>query len=160
MSFQVGDKEVYPMHGAGIIEAIEDREVLGERKRYYVLRLPVSDMQVLVPCDSPQSTGLREVMSEQVFQQVLEVLRSRTDQPVKNWNHRYRMNMEKIRSGDIFALAEVVRTLSQRDREKGLSTGERKMLDNARQILLSEIVLIRDLELEQASSLLDRVLAQ
>ena len=74
-------------------------------------------------------------MSEQVFQQVLEVLRSRTDQPVKNWNHRYRMNMEKIRKpGDIFALAEVVRTLSQRDRgERGLSTGERKMLDNARQ---------------------------
>ncbi|BAD42107.1 CarD family transcriptional regulator [Symbiobacterium thermophilum] len=158
--FQVGDKVVYPMHGAGIIEAIEDREVLGERKRYYVLRLPVADMQVLVPCDGPQSTGLRAVMSEQVFQQVLEVLRSRPTQAEKNWNHRYRMNMEKIRSGDVLALAEVVRTLSQREREKGLSTGERKMLDSARQILLSEIVLIRGLELEQASSLLDRVLAQ
>ena len=158
--FQVGDKVVYPMHGAGIIEAIEDREVLGERKRYYVLRLPVSDMQVMVPCDSQQSVGLREVMSEQAFQRVLEVLRSRKNQTVKNWNHRYRMNMEKIRSGDIFALAEVVRNLSHRDREKGLSTGERKMLENARQILLSEIVLIRDLELEQASSFLDHVLAQ
>jgi len=90
----------------------------------------------------------------------LEVLRSPKSQPVKNWNHRYRMNMEKIRSGDIFALAEVVRTLSHRDREKGLSTAERKMLENARQILLSEIVLIRDLKLEQASSFLDHVLAQ
>lgn len=158
--FQVGDKVVYPMHGAGIIEAIEDREVLGERKRYYVLHLPVSDMQVLVPCDSTESVGLRQVMSEQAFQRVLEVLRSRKSQPVKNWNHRYRMNMEKIRSGDIFALAEVVRTLSHRDREKGLSTAERKMLENARQILLSEIVLIRDLKLEQASSFLDHVLAQ
>ncbi|WP_374713528.1 CarD family transcriptional regulator [Symbiobacterium terraclitae] len=157
--FQVGDKVVYPMHGAGIIEAIEDREVLGERKRYYVLRLPVSDMQVLVPCDATQSVGLRQVMSEQAFQRVIEVLRSPKKQPEKSWNHRYRMNMEKIRSGDIFALAEVVRSLSHRDREKGLSTAERKMLENARQILLSEIVLMRDLKLEQASSFLDHVLA-
>ena len=158
--FQVGDKVVYPKHGAGIIEAIEDREVLGERKRYYVLRLPVSDMQVLVPCDGSERVGLRQVMSEQMLQRVLEVLRSRNTQPANKWNHRYRTNLEKIRSGDILALAEVVRTLSQRDREKGLSTAERKMLENARQILLSEIVLVRDLEPEQASSFLDHVLAQ
>jgi len=158
--FQVGDKVVYPMLGAGIIEAIEEREVLGERKRYYVLRLPVADMRVMVPCDGPQKAGMRAVMSEQVFQQVLQVLRSRTREAEGNWSHRYRTNMEKIRSGDVLALAEVVRTLSQRDREKGLSTGERKMLDSARQILLSEIVLTRGLELEQANSLLDRVLAQ
>jgi len=157
--FQVGDKVVYPMHGAGIIEAIEDREVLGQSKRYYVLRLPVSDMQVLVPCES-QETGLRQVMSEQAFQSVLEVLRSRKNVMVKNWNHRYRMNMEKIRSGNILELADVVRSLSHRDKEKGLSTGERKMLENARQILLSEIILARDLELDQANHFLDHVLAQ
>jgi len=158
--FQVGDKVVYPMHGAGIIEAIEDREVLGEKKRYYILRIPVSDMQVMVPCDNQQSIGLRQVMSEQAFQRVLEVLRTRKNQTVKNWNHRYRMNMEKIRSGDILELAEVVRNLSHRDREKGLSTGERKMLENARQILLSEIILLRDLEFDQANTFLDHVLAQ
>jgi len=158
--FKVGDKVVYPMHGAGIIEAIEDREVLGQRKKYYVLRLPISDMQVLVPCENQESSGLREVMSEQAFQGVLEILRSRKSSTVKNWNHRYRMNMEKIRSGNIFELAEVVRSLSHRDREKGLSTGERKMLENARQILLSEIVLARNLEIDQASSFLDEVLAQ
>ena len=158
--FKVGDKVVYPMHGAGIIEAIEDREVLGQRKKYYVLRLPISDMQVLVPCENQESSGLREVMSEQAFQGVLEILRSRKSSTVKNWNHRYRMNMEKTRSGNIFELAEVVRSLSHRDREKGLSTGERKMLENARQILLSEIVLARNLEIDQASSFLDEVLAQ
>ncbi|MFZ5816984.1 MAG: CarD family transcriptional regulator [Bacillota bacterium] len=157
--FQVGDKVVYPLHGAGVIEAIEDREVLGQRKRYYVLRLPVSEMQVMVPCENHESIGLRQVMSEQAFQKVLEVLRTRKNQTVKNWNHRYRMNMEKIRSGNILELAEVVRNLSHREREKGLSTGERKMLESARQILLSEIVLIHDLELEQANSFLDRVLA-
>lgn len=148
------------MHGAGIIEAIEDREVLGERNKYYIVRLPVSDMQVMVPCENHENVGLREVMSEQAFQQVLDVLRAQKSQMIKNWNHRYRANMEKIRSGDIFELAEVVRNLSHRDREKGLSTGERKMLENARQILLSEIVLARDLELEQANTFLDHVLAQ
>lgn len=157
--FQVGDKVVYPMHGAGVIEAIEDREVLGQSKTYYVLRLPISDMQVMVPFEN-QGIGLRQVMSEQAFQSVLEVLRSRKSQTVKNWNHRYRMNMEKIRSGNILELAEVVRNLSHRNQEKGLSTGERKMLENARQILLSEIILARDLELEQANTFLDHVLAQ
>lgn len=147
------------MHGAGVIEAIEDREVLGQSKTYYVLRLPISDMQVMVPYEN-QGIGLRQVMSEQAFQSVLEVLRSRKSQMVKNWNHRYRMNMEKIRSGNILELAEVVRNLSHRAQEKGLSTGERKMLENARQILLSEIILARDLELEQANTFLDHVLAQ
>jgi len=148
------------MHGAGIIEAIEEKEVLGECKRYYVMRLPWNDMKVMVPCDNMERVGLREVISEQVLQQVLEVLRSRKTTTSKNWNHRYRTNMEKIRSGDIFELAEVVRSLSQRDREKGLSTGERKMLENARQILLSEIALARGLEVEQANRFLDQVLAQ
>lgn len=158
--FRVGDKVVYPMHGAGVIEAIEEREVLGNRQRYYVMRLPVTDMKVMVPCEHSAPSGLREVISEQVLQKVLEVLQARKSMMAKNWNHRYRANMEKIRSGDILELAEVVRNLSLRDREKGLSTGERKMLDNARQILVSEIILARDLEYDQANSFLDQVLAQ
>jgi CarD family transcriptional regulator len=158
--FQVGDKVVYPMHGAGIIEAIEEQEVLGQRKRYYVMRLPINDMKVMVPCDSLEQVGLRQVVSEQAFQKVLEVLTARKSVMSKNWNHRYRANMEKIRSGNILDLAEVVRNLSHRDREKGLSTGERKMLESARQILLSEIILAKDLEVEQANQFLDQVLAQ
>jgi CarD family transcriptional regulator len=156
--FQVGDKVVYPMHGAGIIEAIEEREVLGDRKRYYVMRMPINEMQVMVPCESSSTAGMRQVMSEQVFQKVLEVLQARKSIMSKNWSHRYRANMEKIRSGNIYELAEVVRNLSLRDREKGLSTGERKMLENARQILLSEIALARNLEADQADNFLEQVL--
>lgn len=158
--FQVGDKVVYPMHGAGVIEAIEEQEVLGRRARYYVMRLPISEMKVMVPCDHSGNTGLRQVISEQALQTMLEVLQARKTLMSKNWNHRYRSNMEKIKSGNILELADVVRSLSHRDREKGLSTGERRMLDNARQILLSEIILAKDLELEQASRFLDQVLAQ
>jgi CarD family transcriptional regulator len=158
--FQVGDKVVYPMHGAGVIEAIEEQEVLGRRTKYYVMRLPISDMKVMVPCDHSDRSGLRQVMSAQAFQRVLEVLQAHKTLMSKNWNHRYRSNMEKIRSGDILALAEVVRNLSHREREKGLSTGERRMLENARQILLSEIILSQDLEVEQANRFLDQVLAQ
>lgn len=158
--FQVGDKVVYPMHGAGVIEAIEEREVLGNRQRYYVMRLPVGEMQVMVPCEHSKTTGLRQVMSEHAFQKVLEVLRARKTLMSKNWNHRYRSNMEKIKSGNILELAEVVRNLSLRDREKGLSTGERKMLESARQILVSEILLARNLEWDQANDFLDQVLTQ
>jgi len=157
--FQVGDKVVYPMHGAGVIEAIEEREVLGHRKRYYVMRLPVSDMKVMVPCESQREVGLRQVMSEQALQSVLDVLRAHNTLMSKNWNHRYRANMEKIKSGNILELAEVVRNLSHRDQERGLSTGERKMLENARQILLSEIILAKDFATDQANLFLDQVLA-
>lgn len=156
--FQVGDKVVYPMHGAGVIEAIEEQEVLGNRKKYYVMRLPITEMKVMVPCDHSQSSGLRQVISEQTFQRVLEVLRERKSVMSKNWNHRYRANLEKIKSGNILELAEVVRNLSHRDRDKGLSSGERKMLESARQILLSEIVLAKDLEIDQANEFLDQVL--
>ncbi len=158
--FRVGDRVVYPMHGAGVIEAIEEQEVLGDRKRYYVMRLPINDMKVMVPCESMKDIGLREVISDQALQKVLDVLRTRKTLMSKNWNHRYRANMEKIRSGNILDLAEVVRNLSHRDREKGLSTGERKMLDSARQILLSEIILAKNLAVDQANSFLDEVLAQ
>lgn len=158
--FKVGDKVVYPMHGAGIIEAIEEQEVLGYRQRYYVMRLPITEMKVMVPCESTRNAGIRAVISDHMFQQVLEVLRARKTLMAKNWNHRYRANMEKIKSGNILELAEVVRNLSLRDREKGLSTGERKMLDSARQILLSEIILARNLGADQASTFLDQVLAQ
>lgn len=148
------------MHGAGVIESIEEQEVLGNRKRYYVMRLPINDMKVMVPCDSLKDIGLREVISDQGMQKVLDVLKAHKTLMSKNWNHRYRANMEKIRSGNILELAEVVRNLSHREHEKGLSTGERKMLDNARQILVSEIILAKNLALEQANTFLDEVLAQ
>ena len=157
--FNVGDKVVYPMHGAGVIEAIEEKEILGNKQTYYVMKLPIGDMKVMIPTDNVEGVGLREVIPQEEVHKVFEVLRAQRTKMSPNWNRRYRANLEKIKSGDIFEVAEVVRNLAIRDREKGLSTGERKMLDNARQILISELVLAQGIGEGEATSLLDEVLA-
>ncbi len=153
--FSVGDKVVYPMHGAGIIEAIEEREVLGKRKTYYIMRLPLGDMKVMIPTDSVDEVGLRVIINHEEVKKVLDVLRDSRTKMSSNWNRRYRANMQKIKSGDIYEVAEVVRNLQLRDMEKGLSTGERKMLSNAKQILISELVLADDMDEEEAKELID-----
>jgi len=157
--FSVGDKVVYPMHGAGVIEAIEEKEILGQKQQYYVMRLPIGDMKVMIPISSVESVGLRQVIREDEVDKVFDVLRSSRTKMSSNWNRRYRANLEKIKSGNIYEVAEVVRNLVLRDREKGLSTGERKMLDSARQILLSELVLAKGIEEKSARVLLDEILA-
>jgi len=157
--FKVGDKVVYPMHGAGVIEAIEEKEILGEYKRYYVMRLPIGEMKVMIPTNNVDCIGLREVIDEQEVEKVFDVLKASKGKMSTNWNRRYRANLEKIKSGDIYEVAEVVRNLAIRDKEKGLSTGERKMLDSARQILVSELVLAKGIEESQANVILDEVLA-
>lgn len=139
--FNVGDKVVYPMHGAGVIEAIEEKEILGSVKKYYIMSIPVGEMKVMIPLDSVEQIGLREVIDGQGVERVFDILREYHSRMSTNWNRRYRANMEKIKSGDIYQVAEVVRCLMIREREKGLSTGERKMLEGARQILVSELVL-------------------
>ncbi|MCR1898711.1 CarD family transcriptional regulator [Irregularibacter muris] len=158
--FNIGDKIVYPMHGAGIIEAIEEKEILGKKRKYYVMRLPLGDMKVMIPIDSTQDIGLREVINEQEFSDVLEILKGDKSKMSQNWNRRYRANMEKIKSGNIYEVAEVVRNLLLLDREKGLSTGERKMLNSAKQILISEFSLVRDLNEEQAEELVYSTLVE
>ncbi len=157
--FKIGDKVVYPMHGAGIIESIEEKEVLGEKRQYYILRLPVGDMKVMIPINNGEGVGLREVVDWEGVERVLSILRQQCSAMSPNWNRRYRANLEKIKSGNIYEVAEVVRNLIKRDREKGLSSGERKMLENARQILISELVLATELEEEKARSLLDGAFA-
>ncbi len=147
------------MHGAGVIEAIEEREVLGRRQNYYVMRLPLGEMQVLIPTAGSNS-ALRSVVGEDQLAEVFAVLSTGDEAHAPNWSRRYRANLEKMRSGDICAVAEVVRNLYRRDRQKGLSTGERKMLDNAKQILLSEIILARDMGEDQASHIVDAALAE
>ncbi|MDA8212880.1 MAG: CarD family transcriptional regulator [Clostridia bacterium] len=154
--FSVGDKVVYPMHGAGVIEAIEEKEVLGEKRKYYIMRLPIGNMKVMVPITSGSNLGLREVIDAREVDRVITILQDRSDVVTTNWSLRYRQHLEKIKSGNIFEVAEVVRNLSLREKEKGLSTGERKMLDTARQILLSELSLAR--EGESAEGMLARVL--
>ncbi len=153
--FKIGDKVVYPMHGAGVIEAIEEEEVLGEKKDYYVLRLPVGNMKVMIPIANGEGIGLRQVIDKQDVSRVLNLLKSSGSAMPTNWNHRYRANLEKIKSGNIYAVAEVVRNLARREREKGLSSGEKRMLENAKQILVSELVLATELEEDKAKGLLD-----
>lgn len=156
--FKIGDKVVYPMHGAGIIESIEEKEILGEKRRYYVMRIPVGNMKVMIPMDNVDSIGLREVASMDVIRTVEQVLQTGETPMSSNWNQRYRANMDKIRSGDIVEIADVVRNLVSRERQKGLSTGERKMLDNARQILVSEIVLAKEMVAEEAYDWLESII--
>ena len=139
--FHIGDKIVYPMHGAGIIEEIEMQEVLGEKREYFIIRMPIGDMKVMVPIDNVDDVGVRYIIDEKEIEGVMEVLKGMRSTMPQNWNRRYRANMERIKTGDILEIAAVVRNLTILDDEKGLSTGERKMMGNAKQILLSELVL-------------------
>lgn len=157
--FNIGDKVVYPMHGAGIIEAIEEQEVLGEIRKYYIMRMPIGDMKVMIPINNTKGAGLRQVIDEDGVKKVLGILNDRSTNMSQNWNQRYRNNLEKIKSGNIYEVAEVVRNLMLRENEKGLSTGERKMLENARQILISELVLARGMEEKKIESMLEAVFA-
>ncbi len=157
--FNIGDKVVYPMHGAGVIEAIEEQEVLGETRKYYIMRIPIGDMKVMIPTNNVKEIGLRQVIDEAGVQKVLNILHDKSSTMSQNWNHRYRNNLEKIKSGSIYEVAEVVKNLILREQEKGLSTGERKMLENARQILISELVLARGTEEEKIELMLDAVFA-
>lgn len=143
------------MHGAGVIESIEEKEILGERQQYYIMRMPIGDMKVMVPLKNVENIGLREVIDDNTVELVLQRMRQEEDDDSTNWNRRFRANLDKMKTGNIYDVAEVVRSLMRRDGEKGLSTGERKMLDNAKQILISEFVLARDMEEEQAFRLID-----
>ncbi|WP_425448448.1 CarD family transcriptional regulator [Dethiothermospora halolimnae] len=153
--FDIGDKIVYPMHGAGVIVAIEEKEILGDKKKYYVMKMPMGEMKVMVPIDNMEEIGIREVIGNKEVEQVFAVLGDDKTKMPKNWNRRYRANMDKIKSGDIYEIANVVRNLMIRDKEKGLSTGERKMLNNAKQMLVSEIVLAKDTDQEDVENLIN-----
>jgi len=141
VSYKIGDRVLYPMHGAGIIEAIEDKEILGEIHSYYVMRIPAGDMKVMIPMKNVDEIGVRDIISTQEAQGVLARFCEHMGEEDSNWNKRFRENMAKLKSGNILEVLEVVKNLMYRDRKKGLSTGERKMLSNAKQILISELVL-------------------
>lgn len=144
--FNLGDKVVYPMHGAGIIETVEQKEILGEVKKYYVLKMPIGEMKLMIPVDNVNNIGLRNIIDENAVNKVYEILKQAAVINDSNWNKRYRDNMIKMKTGDIFEVAQVVRDLTYRDREKGLSTGEKKMLVSAKQMLVSEIALSTNMD--------------
>ena len=138
--FNVGDKIVYPMHGAGTIDAIEEKDILGEKQNYYIIKMP-GEVKVMVPISKAGDIGVRSVIDKSEAGKVLEVLEANETEMSNNWNKRDKENMEKMKSGSIYEVADVVRNLSYKQKEKGLSTGEKKMLNNAKQILVSELVL-------------------
>ena len=144
--FTIGDKILYPMHGAGVIQEIEDRDILGETRQYYIMKLPFDDMSVMIPVDNSMDIGIRPVISANEVDAVFLVLRAETSQMSCNWNKRQRENLDKLKSGDIMEVAEVVRNLIRAGRLKKLSTGEKKMLTNAKQILESELILAADID--------------
>lgn len=152
--FNVGDKIVYPMHGAGTIDSIEEKDILGEKQSYYILKMP-SNVKVMIPIAKAEEVGVRNVIDKQSAEKVFKVLSEDETEMEKNWNKRYRDNMDKMKSGDIYEVADVVRNLSFKQKEKGLSTGEKKMLNNAKQILVSELVLAEHASQEEVETLID-----
>ena len=159
MVFSVGETVVYPHHGAALIEAIETRVIKGEEKQYLVLRVAQGDLTVRVPAENAEIVGVREVVGEEGLTKVFDVLRAPHTEEPTNWSRRYKANLEKLASGDVNKVAEVVRDLWRRDRERGLSAGEKRMLAKARQILVSELALAEKTNEDKAEALLDEILA-
>ena len=152
--FNIGDKIVYPMHGAGTIDAIEEKNILGEKQNYYIIKMP-GEVKVMVPTDKAEEVGVRNIIGKEEAAKVMSVLGENETEMSQNWNKRYRDNMDKMKSGDIYEVADVVRNLSFKQKEKGLSTGEKKMLNNAKQILVSELVLAEHASQEEVEQLVE-----
>ena len=153
--YSTGDKILYPMHGAGIIRQIQACEILGETKDYYLLRVPCGNMEVMIPVDSCDDIGGRPVGTQKEIDEAISVLGQPSTEMSSNWNKRYRENMEKIKTGNILLVAEIVRNLTRIDRKSRLSAGEKKMLANARKILQSEVMLVMDTTEEAALDLIE-----
>lgn len=159
--YQIGDKIVYPMHGAGIISAIEEKEILGAVSSYYVLDVPIGNISLMVPVKNAEEIGVREVVTPEVIDELFEYIHRADISMNDNWNKRYRENMEKIKSGNLFEIGPIFKYLLLKELEKGLSSGEKKMFVSARQILVSEIILAKDISIEEAQKYLsDRMLCQ
>jgi len=160
MTFTVGETVVYPNHGAAVIEDIETRQIKGEDKLYLVLRIvSQTDLIVRVPACNLDLVGVRDVVDQAGLERVFEVLRAEHTEEPTNWSRRYKANLEKLHSGDVMKVSEVVRDLWRRERERGLSAGEKRMLAKARQILVSELALAEHTNEDKAETLLDEVLA-
>jgi CarD family transcriptional regulator len=156
--YKVGDKVVYPHHGAGTVVKKEKREILGEKREYLTIKILHNDMTVNVPSENAEAVGLRKVIGEDMVKVVVKALTGGGTQMPKNWNRRFKHNRDKMKTGDILELAEVVRNLSLRDSEKGLSTGEKQMFVKAKKILASELMYAKDMDEEEAAEWLDGVL--
>jgi CarD family transcriptional regulator len=146
IEFEIGDNVVYPHHGAGKVLRKEIKEVLGDKREYLTIKILHNDMTVMVPTENAALAGLRRVIDEETVKKVLAVLGDECSEMPKNWNRRFKHNRDKIKTGDIYELAEVVRNLAIREAEKGLSTGEKQMFTRAKRILASELMYALDMD--------------
>ena len=159
MLFEVGETVVYPHHGAATIIEVKDRVIKGETKKYLKLNVTQGDLIIEVPAENVDLVGVRDVIGQEGLDNVFEVLRAPFTEEPTNWSRRYKANLEKLASGDVIKVSEVVRDLWRRDQDRGLSAGEKRMLAKARQILISELALAEKCDEEKAGTLLDEVLA-
>ncbi|MBO6179593.1 MAG: CarD family transcriptional regulator [Selenomonadaceae bacterium] len=155
---QIGDVVVYPMHGAGVIDKIERCEVCGEEKVYYVLRLPMGSMKVMIPVDNAENIGLRNVIGKEELSEVVEVLKSKPEKLGGSWNKRFQMNLDSMKTGDLKNVAKVARNLIRQDKNRRISSGEKRLMDLAKQILVSELVYASGKSLEEVDKWLDELL--
>jgi CarD family transcriptional regulator len=160
IDFEIGDNVVYPHHGAGQVVKKEDKEILGEVRQYLTIKILHNDMTVMVPCQNAGKAGLRRVIDEETVKKVLAVLADDVSEMPKNWNRRFKHNRDKIKTGDIYELAEVVRNLAVREQDKGLSTGEKQMYTRAKKILASEMMYALEKDEDAAEAYLDDILSR
>jgi len=158
IEFEIGDSVVYPHHGAGKVLRKEMKDVLGESREYLTIKILHNDMTVMVPTENAALAGLRRVIDEETVKKVLAVLEDECSEMPKNWNRRFKHNRDKIKTGDIYELAEVVRNLAIRENEKGLSTGEKQMFTRAKKILASELMYALEMNEEQVDDYLSQLL--
>ncbi len=159
IEFEIGDNVVYPHHGAGKVLKKELKKMFGEEKEYLTIKILHNDMTVMVPCCNAGIAGLRRVIDEETVKKVLAVLEDDVSEMPKNWNRRFKHNRDKIKTGDIYELAEVVRNLALREHEKGLSTGEKQMYTRAKKILASELMYALEKDEDEAEAFLDDLLS-
>ena len=156
--FQIGDKVVHPMHGAGVIDSIVQEKIDGKVQDYYVFRMPVNGLVLKIPTANCHLIGLRPVIDEEGADRVIASLRGLTVTVTANWNKRYRENLDRLKSGDLYEVARVIKCLMTREAQRGLSTGERKMLHNAKQIFISELVLVKGKPYQEIESHLNETM--
>ncbi len=156
--YEVGAKVVYPVHGVGIINSIEDKTVLGEKRSYYIIKLAISDMTVMIPINKSEQLGLRLVVSDRDVHKALKLIKSEVTAMDEDWKTRYQHNFEKIKSGSILDVAEVVRNLFHRNKIKELSIMEKKLYENAYRLLIDEIAYVKDIEKEEVQNIVSEKL--
>jgi len=158
IDFEIGDHVVYPHHGAGQVLKKEDKNILGEIRQYLTIKILHNDMTVMVPCENAGKAGLRRIIDTETVKKVLAVLSDDISEMPKNWNRRFKHNRDKIKTGDVFELAEVVRNLAIRESDKGLSTGEKQMYTRAKKILASELMYALEMEEGEAEEHLEELI--